>query len=89
MDWTKVENQDEFTEYACGAWRKITRPESTTYGVTIFNGKLLETPCSNGKTEKEAFEELLQYIAAYRVKLDEVQAEIEDILEKMEENKNA
>lgn len=86
MDWTKSEKRDEFTEYACGNWRKITRPESTTYGVTIFNNKLIETPCCNGKTEKEAFEGLLRDIAAYRKKLDAVQAEIEFILAKMEEN---
>lgn len=89
MEWTKLEKPDDFTEYACGDWRKITRPAYPDYGVTYMSYKLISIPCGNGKTKKKAFERFLQNIAAYRTKLDEVEADIQSILAEMEEKENA
>ena len=76
MKWRQIEDLEDIRQWT---YRKFIRTEH--YGVyTVSNLDLHLSPYGWGKDDNELFTRMLDSIAEYREKLDNVEAEIRQIL---------
>ena len=83
MKWEKTSEIPVKTEMVSGEWHIILDEK----GFYIGNFDILLPPVGTGATEKEAFEIMLNNIAAYEQKLKRIRAEIQNHLAELKGGK--
>lgn len=82
MNWEKKkEVVVPEAEYANGNWHM----HWTNNNIFVCNYEILCGPCGLGKSEKEAFTQILAKIPEYRKTLDKIEAEVKVHLAELEE----